>query len=568
MKFPNINNLFLNSRGLMILFIALLSFTICGAGLFISYQESVLASRLVYFALVLNFIIGISSIVLAIGIFHNVARRIHFTLNKGLALNEKSRQVKGLQDELSLLEHGLVETNLSLKQKNITLETQREELLRLANFRQNLSIFVGEALRQGLAPNFYERLLKCAIEGIPGSQAGSLLLKKGDSYHYETVVNYNFTNFQDVSISADDIALVFSDTKPSHFSDFSLSLQVDVLENIKGDNSPTGRQLAVRDSLGIPVLIDGVNVAFLTLDNFEQPHVFDEEAVGMAEIFATQIGVVLKRLNLETELQTRQAEIERKNAELEQANRLKSEFLANMSHELRTPLTSIIGFAELLGEEIFGSLNQKQKQYAKDIFNSGNHLLLLINDILDLSKIESGHMELDLDECDVSELVDSVIEIMNEPMRKAKISCHIRMSENLDFAYVDQRKIKQVLFNLIANAIKFTAEGGSIEVSVSEQDNMFRFSVQDTGIGIAEENLSKLFKEFSQIDSSLARRHEGTGLGLALSKRLVELHKGNIGVESQLGEGSNFYFFIPKHHTNPEIKTNSTKETYNLWQTS
>ncbi len=551
------------------LLIALLSFVISGIVLFAAYRVNSLGSPLAYFALILNFIIGVSSVALSLRIFHNVARRIRLIiLNQGLELNEKLKQVNGLQNELSMLEYGLVKTNTSLKQKNATLEAQREEFLRLASFRQNLSTFISETLQQGLAPNFYERLLKCAVEVIPGSQAGSLLLKKGNYYHYEAVVNYNFTNFQDVSISADNIALVFSDTKPSHFSDFSLSLQANVLENIKRDDNPTGRQLAVKDSLGIPVLIEGANVAFLTLDNFKQSNVFDIEAVGMAEIFATQVGVVLKRLNLEAELQTRQAEIERKNVELEQANRLKSEFLANMSHELRTPLTSIIGFAELLSEEVFGHLNQKQKQYAKDIFNSGNHLLLLINDILDLSKIESGHMDLDLDECDISELIDSVMEIMNEPIRKAKIICYTKMSGNLDFAYIDERKIKQVLFNLIANAVKFTFEGGSIEICVSEQDNKLKFSVKDTGIGIAEENLSKLFKEFSQIDSSLARRHEGTGLGLVLSKRLVELHEGTIGVESQLGEGSNFYFFIPKRPTNPKTKTNPTKGTHDLWQTS
>ncbi len=564
------NNLSLHFKGLVILLLVSLSFIISGI-IFFFQGHFLEVSRIVYFAIILNFVIGISSLLLAIKGFHGVARRINLiAINQGLELdeqfNEQFGQVNGLQDELSILEHGLVKTSASLKQKNTTLEAQREELLRLASFRQSLSTFVSETLQQGLGNDFYKRLLECAVEVIPGSQAGSLLLKKGDFYHYEVVVNYNFSNFKDISINADDIALVYSDSKPSHFSDFSLDLQADIL-NIDRENNFTGRQLAVRDSLGIPVLVDGINVAFLTLDNFECSDVFDMEAVGMAEVFATQVGVVLKRFNLEAELQARQTEIERQNAKLEQANKLKSEFLANMSHELRTPLTSIIGFAELLDEEVFGSLNQKQKKYAKDIFDSGNHLLSLINDILDLSKIESGHMELDLDECDISEIVENVIEIMSERMRKAGVTCHTSV-ENIDFACVDKRKIKQVLFNLISNAVKFTTEGGSIEVSVSDQDSMLQFSVKDEGVGIPREALGKLFREFFQVDSSLARRHEGTGLGLALCKRLVELHGGKIWVESKVGEGSNFYFLVPKSCEDSKAKGDLINETNNLWQVS
>ncbi len=552
------NNLSFQVRSLLVLLIAFISFALGGTLLIISNS---------YYVAIFNFGIGIVSMILFMRVFCSVARRINgIAHDQSLQLNE-NRQVKDLHDGLSLLEQDIAITNLSLKQKNAVLEAQHEELMRLAAFRQNLSDFVSETLQQGLGDKFYGQLLRRAVSVIPNSQAGSLLLRGEDgNYHYEAVVNYNFADFKDISISSDDIVLVYSENKPSHFSD--LSLQADVLGDNRRDDPSTGRQLAVKDSLGIPVLIDGSNVAFLTLDNFERPDVFGIEAVGMAEVFATQIGVVLKRFNLEAELRLRQTEIEKKNAELERANRLKSEFLANMSHELRTPLTSIIGFSELLEEEVYGPLNEKQKQYTKDIFNSGNHLLSLINDILDLSKIEAGHMELDLGEHDVNELVQSVVELMKEHMQKAGISCSINMAQELDFAYVDSRKIKQILFNLLSNAAKFTSVGGSIEVLVNDKEDMLEFSVKDTGVGITEENLDHLFKEFSQVDSSLTRRHKGTGLGLALSKRLVELHGGTIWVESKINVGSTFCFLIPKHCENPEVTTNLDETSHNLWQAS
>lgn len=507
---------------------------------------------LIHTTLVLtSFILGFTGILLVQFMLLNIAKKVRkIAFQQGLPITEKFSKSRGLKYELGVLEQGLNETSEALKHKNTVLEDQRKELWRLAAFRENLAAFVSETLQQGLSSDFYKRLLECAVKVIPGSQAGSLLLREGKRYNYETVFGYELANFQGASISVDDIALVYSDNKPSHFSDFSL--QTDFLENTS-PKGIAGRQSAVRDSLGIPVLIDGFNVAFLTLDNFEKSNVFGIEAVSMAEVFAAQIGVVLKRLNLEKELQTRQAEIENKNVELERANKLKSDFLANMSHELRTPLTSIIGFAELLREELFGPLNEKQQQYVKDIFNSGNHLLLLINDILDLSKIEAGHVELVLGEHDVRELIQSVIHIMIERARKAAITLSTDIAEDVNLIYADGRKIKQVLFNLVANAVKFTAEGGDVEISVRKEEEMLEFNVKDTGIGIAQEDLAKLFKEFSQIDSSLTRRHKGTGLGLILSKRLVELHGGSIWIESQEGIGSTFTFYIPKHCELPTV---------------
>ena len=452
--------------------------------------------------------------------------------------------------EMSQLDKQLLETSQHLKAQNDALAAKTEELELQQKFRAGLSEFVSESLQYGFQTNFYQKLLERAVDVIPDSQAGSLLLlKPDDRYHYEAVINYQLENMPVLSFDAEEIALHYSDSEPSRFQDFSINQDLDTLGTTDSNallaDTAGGRHRAVTDSLAIPVKVDGVTQAYLTLDNFERPDVFGNEAVSMAEIFAAQVGTVITRLNLQEDLNLRQIEIQQQNKELARANRLKSEFLANMSHELRTPLTAILGFAELLKEELFGDLNTKQGQYVSDIYKSGDHLLSLINDILDLSKIEAGHMELNRDRHNITELVDSVVSIMKERARKANVKVNTNIPDNLDALFIDGRKVKQVLFNLISNAVKFTPEGGEVNIVVLEKEDTLEVQVQDTGIGISLDDQDKLFQEFSQLDSSLTKMHQGTGLGLALSKRFVELHNGQIWVESSLGEGSTFVFTLP-----------------------
>ena len=248
---------------------------------------------------------------------------------------------------------------------------------------------------------------------------------------------------------------------------------------------------------------------------------------------------------LSQQLAIRQKEIEKKNRELEQANRAKSEFLTNMSHELRTPLNSVIGFSELLERQDFGELNLRQQEYVKDIRESGEHLLDLINDILDLSKIEAGSMELDLSEFELQDLLQGSLRMFREKALKKNIRLNMVIDENISLVVADSRKLKQVVFNLLANAVKFTESGGEVLLSATLNGSNVTVCVADNGIGINESDMDKLFKEFSQVDGSLSRRHEGTGLGLALSAKLVEMHGGAIGVESESGQGSKFFFSIP-----------------------
>ncbi|WP_051273637.1 PAS domain S-box protein [Desulfotruncus alcoholivorax] len=274
--------------------------------------------------------------------------------------------------------------------------------------------------------------------------------------------------------------------------------------------------------------------------------------VAFLEQMSVQLGITLHGIKqfddlktLSSQLAVRQKEIEIKNKELEYANRAKSEFLTNMSHELRTPLNSVIGFSELLERQLFGDLNDRQLEYVMDIKESGEHLLSLINDILDLSKIEAGAMELDLNDVYLPDLLHGSIRMFREKGMKKGIKLDLDIDDTISLITADSRKIKQVIFNLLSNAVKFTPEGGSVTLSaVGRQDHVL-VCVSDTGIGVSEEDKDNIFKEFAQVDGSLSRRHEGTGLGLALSKKLVEMHGGEIGVESKLGVGSKFFFKLP-----------------------
>ena len=252
------------------------------------------------------------------------------------------------------------------------------------------------------------------------------------------------------------------------------------------------------------------------------------------------------------ELGTLAANVNRMNDELgrlyqqlEAANRHKSEFLASMSHELRTPLNAIIGFSDVLHERMFGELNDKQAEYVRDIVESGRHLLSLINDILDLSKVEAGRMELELTSFSFPAALEDALLLMRERATRHAIKLDLVVDDKLGDFVADERKVKQILLNLLSNAVKFTPEGGRITVRGSVVDGGVEVSVSDTGAGIAAADQAAIFEEFRQVGGDGSRR-EGTGLGLALTKRFVELHGGRLGVTSEVGKGSTFTFTLPE----------------------
>ena len=248
---------------------------------------------------------------------------------------------------------------------------------------------------------------------------------------------------------------------------------------------------------------------------------------------------------LERRVAERTDELQKANIALEKANRLKSEFLATMSHELRTPLNSIIGFAEVLKDEVVGTISAEQKEYLSDIHGSGQHLLNMINSILDLSKIEAGKLELHYEEFPVKEAINEVLNTIIGFSNKKGIRINTHIHEDVPSITVDKVKFKQIMFNLLSNAVKFTSENGRVAINASLMNQHVQIAVSDTGIGIKSEDMDKIFEAFRQLDASYARHYEGTGLGLTLTKRLIELHGGKIWVISEFGKGSTFTFTLP-----------------------
>jgi two-component system, NtrC family, sensor kinase len=269
---------------------------------------------------------------------------------------------------------------------------------------------------------------------------------------------------------------------------------------------------------------------------------FNRMAAQLQESYA---GLEQKVQERTQELATALAELDEKSRQLEAASRHKSEFLANMSHELRTPLNAILGFSQLLRERVFGELNEKQEEYLDDILGSANHLLALINDILDLSKVEAGQIELQVAPFSLREALERGVVMVRERATRDGVQVVVTDIPDVDTVVGDERRVRQVIFNLLSNAVKFTPVGGEVDVSAIQVNGEVRVSVSDTGPGIAPEDHARIFEEFQQTDAGAAQR-EGTGLGLALSKRLVELHGGRIWVDSELGHGSTFVFTLPR----------------------
>ncbi|MGH8723712.1 MAG: GAF domain-containing protein [Burkholderiales bacterium] len=265
---------------------------------------------------------------------------------------------------------------------------------------------------------------------------------------------------------------------------------------------------------------------------------FPEKAIRLLKIFADQAAIAIENVRLFKE-------IREKSAQLEVANKHKSEFLANMSHELRTPLNAIIGFSEALSDRMFGEVNEKQLEYLKDIHESGRHLLSLINDILDLSKIEAGRMELEVSTFHLPTALSNAMTLIRERAQRHAIGLGLEVDQQLGEVQADERKFKQIMLNLLSNAVKFTPDGGSVDVSARKFDGKVEVAVRDTGIGIAPEDQAAVFEEFRQVGRDKMRKAEGTGLGLALTRRFVELHGGEIRLESAPGKGSTFTVSLP-----------------------
>lgn len=323
----------------------------------------------------------------------------------------------------------------------------------------------------------------------------------------------------------------------------------------------TASLAGLKSAVAIPLIEKEITMGVMLLFGSRERPLEDELLVTLGEI-GIQVGMFIRRKKLEDELEEERnllvRRVEERTSELneatiaaEAANKAKSDFLASMSHELRTPLNSVIGFSELMLNGMAGNLNEDQREFLGDIYDSGKHLLSLINDILDLSKVEAGKMELELSSVSIREVLNTVRSLFKEKTLQHGIAFNIDsgVTDEDDTIYGDERKLKQILMNLVSNAVKFTPDGGSIDIRVdlvTESGNHFvKFMVKDSGIGISSENLTRLFKPFQQLDNTSTRRYAGTGLGLSLCKGYTELHGGSIWVESEENRGATFSFTIP-----------------------
>jgi two-component system CheB/CheR fusion protein len=322
------------------------------------------------------------------------------------------------------------------------------------------------------------------------------------------------------------------------------------------------------DILKLRELLETILPQKATFDNYEVEHEFStigkrimllnarqiQRGAGKERIILLAIEDITERKQVENALHTAKQAVEA-------ASRAKSEFLANMSHELRTPLNSIIGFSEVLHDQTFGPLTSKQTRYVENVLTAGQHLLSLINDILDLSKVEAGKMTVEARSCVVRAMVDNVLILVRERALKRGLTLSLEAPADLTVS-ADERMFKQILFNLLSNAVKFTEPGGRIAVTAERAGDDLCVSVADTGIGIEPDDQARLFTEFEQLDSGYDRIHQGTGLGLALTRKFVELHGGRIWVESEgEGKGSTFRFTLPLIRKDLGIPTDTEVKT-------
>jgi signal transduction histidine kinase len=289
-----------------------------------------------------------------------------------------------------------------------------------------------------------------------------------------------------------------------------------------------------------PMLWEGRGIGTIWV-NREFAGPFSDKEIGLLKTFADQAVIAIQNAKLFHEIQE-------KSHQLEIANQHKSAFLANMSHELRTPLNAVIGFSEMLAARYFGDLTDKQAEYVGDIHASGKHLLSLINDILDLSKIEAGRMELEEGEFDLRAALDNALTLVRERAQRSGVALRLETDPALGAFRGDERKLKQVVLNLLSNAVKFTPRGGAVGVVARQANGSAEIAVSDTGVGIAPRDQEAIFEAFRQVGTDVTRKREGTGLGLALSRRFVELHGGTIRVESEPGKGSKFTVTLPLRH--------------------
>lgn len=437
-------------------------------------------------------------------------------------------------------------------EQTIEQQAQRERLLRETNQRISQSLDL---------PTIFDTACREINNCLNASRVAIFKFHSNSSRHEGEFVAESLTNrFPSLlGVHLQDYGFGENDARLYAQGRYNLAEDIES-STVKDPDIRLLCQFQVRANVVMPILCQDTLWGLLCIHQCDGPRSWQQSDLDLAQQFSLQLAIAIQQSHLFEQLQQElserqqaQQQLTQRNEELIRATRLKDEFLANMSHELRTPLNAILGMTEALQDEIFGPVTPRQEKALETIDGSGSHLLALINDVLDVAKIESGQVDLDCSPTAIAPLCQSSLTFVKQQALKKQIQLTVDIPANLPDIVLDERRIRQVLVNLLNNAVKFTPEGGHITLQVTlttpgseaEDRRYLRFSVIDTGIGITPTNIKKLFQPFIQIDSALNRQYEGTGLGLALTKRIVELHGGEVGVTSEVGVGSCFTLDLP-----------------------
>ncbi|MBD2101828.1 GAF domain-containing protein [Leptolyngbya sp. FACHB-261] len=432
----------------------------------------------------------------------------------------------------------------------ITRRMQALKLIQSQMQRAQLLNRISQALNSSLDPNhILQEIVRLTGENFDVERV--MLYRLGDEQI--RVVNEWRANAEVVSVLGFECSLAEWLDQPDPDSDLRQRRPFQARNYAAIPHSPARslliEQAKIRSILRVPIFIRDEFFGSLSLHTTITERSFSQDEVDLLEEIADQAAIALYNAQsyecLEQLVQERTQELEQEKLVSEVANRAKSEFLTNTSHELRTPLTSILGFSRVLLQQVFGPLNERQQRYLETVLASGEHLLELINDLLDLSSIEIGREDLVLETLSIQEVCQSCLSLMEERAQSKGLTLVSDIAPELTTCVADRRRLRQILVNLLANAIKFT-ETGAVTLQVDQTTTTIDFSVLDTGIGIAETDQATLFQPFQQLNQGLNRPYEGTGLGLALSQHLAQLQGGKIILQSQLGKGSRFTLHLPK----------------------
>jgi signal transduction histidine kinase len=472
---------------------------------------------------------------------------LYYERTKLKALEEKNKRLKDIVDQLDEGAKLIIKTDLALDRAQEELDKKITGLYTLHELGKKISsTFNIEDLFNLIKPPFVYKLgFSKTLIALKGAASESISIKTSIGYSDAEIKQIE----KELNLNKEmDISQLF---KKSRFllvnRDVEKIDREDFLANLFGTES----------FLAVPIIVKGSPVGFILMGDISSYTKLTEGDAELLSILASQIGTAIENTMLYTELSNshhdlerrvreRTLELDRLNEELKRLNKVKSDFVSAVSHELRTPLTSIKGYASILMTGKLGDVPPAQKERLEKIDKHSNSLTHLVNNLLDIARIESGRVQMDIREVSIKEMLDSVVDIITPQIKEKDITLKTNLKTASNNIKADPSQLERVFVNLLGNAVKFTPQKGKITISCEDKKDCVEFGVEDTGIGIPKDDLEKIFEEFYRADNALDQKVKGSGLGLSLVKKIIEAHKGRIWAESELGKGTKFSFIIPK----------------------